>query len=382
LKIMTVLGTRPEIIRLSLIISLLDQNCEHLLVDTGQNYDDRLNGLFFRELGVRKPDYCLDVRSASFGEQVGQILSRIEPLLAEHRPDRLLILGDTNSGLTAIVARRMGILVYHMEAGNRCFDFRVPEEANRRIIDHISSVLMPYTHRSRENLLREGINSASIFVTGNPIKEVIDHHAEAIGASPALAQLGLVRNQYFLVTMHRAENVDVESRLRDLVQALAQLHTEYGYPVVCSLHPRTRAKVKKFGVDLNRAGLVFTEPFGFFDFVHLEQNAFCLLSDSGTVQEEACIFRVPNVTIRDVTERPETIDCGSNVLAGCGPDTILRLVRLVTERPAGWQPPPEYLATNVSATVSRIVLGHSSAADSTTPDSRTEVPLAPAVQKG
>jgi UDP-N-acetylglucosamine 2-epimerase (non-hydrolysing) len=356
-KIMTVLGTRPEIIRLSLVISLLDQNCEHVLVDTGQNYDDRLNGLFFRELGVRKPDYCLDVRSGSFGEQVGQILSRIEPLLAERRPDRLLILGDTNSGLTAIVARRMGIPVYHMEAGNRCFDFRVPEEANRRIIDHISSVLMPYTHRSRENLLREGINSASIFVTGNPIKEVIDHHTEAIAGSPALARLGLTKNQYFLVTMHRAENVDVESRLRDLVHALGRLHAEYGYPVVCSLHPRTRARVKEFGINLNRAGLLFAEPFGFIDFVHLEQNAFCLLSDSGTVQEEACIFRVPNVTIRDVTERPETIDCGSNVLAGCDPDTILRLVRLVTERPAHWQPPAEYLATNVAATVSRIVLG-------------------------
>jgi UDP-N-acetylglucosamine 2-epimerase (non-hydrolysing) len=365
-----------------MVIPMLDQNSEHLLVDTGQNYDDRLNGLFFRELGVRKPDYCLNVRAGSFGEQVGQILSRIEPLLAEHRPDRLLILGDTNSGLTAIVARRMGIPVYHMEAGNRCFDFRVPEEANRRIIDHISNVLMPYTQRSRENLLREGINSANIFVTGNPIKEVIDHHAEAINASTALARLGLARHQYFLVTMHRAENVDVESRLRNLIQALAQLHDEYGYPVVCSLHPRTRARIKEFGIDVDRAGLAFVEPFGFFDFVHLEQSAFCLLSDSGTVQEEACIFRVPNVTIRDVTERPETIDCGSNVLAGSDSNTIVRLVRLVTEKPPNWEPPAEYLANNVAATVTRIMLGHSGSEERSIPESKLEAPFAPVVRQG
>ncbi|MGC2745353.1 MAG: UDP-N-acetylglucosamine 2-epimerase (non-hydrolyzing) [Candidatus Angelobacter sp.] len=382
MKIMTVLGTRPEIIRLSLVIKLLDQNSEHLLVDTGQNYDDRLNGLFFRELGVRKPDYRLDVRAGSFGEQVGQILSRIEPLLAEHRPDRLLILGDTNSGLTAIVARRMGIPVYHMEAGNRCFDFRVPEEANRRIIDHISNVLMPYTQRSRENLLREGINSASIFVTGNPIKEVIDHHAEIISASTVLERMGLARNKYFLVTMHRAENVDVESRLRDLVEALAGLHEVYAYPVLCSLHPRTRARAKEFGIDLNRAGLLFAEPFGLFDFVHLEQSAFCLLSDSGTVQEEACIFRVPNVTIRDVTERPETIECGSNVLAGSDPATIIRLVKLVTERPANWQPPAEYLATNVAATVARILLGHFVAEENGIPEAQPALAVAPALRRG
>ncbi len=319
LKVMTILGTRPEIIRLSLVIKLLDRFADHVLVDTGQNYDDRLSGLFYREMGVRKPDFFLGVRGSGFGEQVGQILTRIEPLLLEHRPDRLLVLGDTNSGLTALVARRLGIPVYHMEAGNRCFDFRVPEEANRRTIDHVSSVLMPYTYRSRDNLLREGFSPESIFVTGNPIKEVIDHHSTSIAQSEALGRLGLAVKKYFLVTMHRAENVDVESRLRNPAQALALLQEEYGLPVVCSLHPRTRAKVKEFGIDLDRTGLLFAEPFGFFDFVCLEQSAFCLLSDSGTVQEEACIFHVPNVTIRDVTERPETIECGSNVLAGCDP---------------------------------------------------------------
>ena len=358
MKIMTVLGTRPEIIRLSLVIKLLDQHCDHLLVHTGQNFDDRLYGLFLRELQVPSPDHDLGARGGSFGEQIGQILSRIEPLLLDHRPDRLLILGDTNSGLTAIIARRLGIPVYHMEAGNRCYDDRVPEEVNRRVIDQCSSVLMPYTNRSRENLLREGFQGERIYVIGNPIKEVMDHHADQIAASQVLSQLGLEEKKYFLVTMHRAENVDVEERLRSLVEALFGLHQQYGFPVVCSFHPRTRAKVEKFGVAVNRPGLRFMEPFGFFDFVHLERSAFCTLSDSGTVQEEACLMGVPNVTIRDVTERPETVECGSNVLSGCEPADILKLVGMVTAQGHGWQPPAEYLADHVAATVARIVLGY------------------------
>lgn len=358
MKIMTVLGTRPEIIRLSLIIKLLDRFADHVLVHTGQNYDERLSGLFFDELGIRQPDVFLGVRGAGFADQAGQILARIEPVLMEHRPDRLLILGDTNSGLTAFVARRLGIPVYHMEAGNRCFDDRVPEEVNRRVIDHSSSVLMPYTNRSRENLLREGFANDRVYVTGNPIKEVIDHYAERIQASSALTKLGLEKRRYFLVTMHRAENVDVESRLRNLIEALTQLHREYGFPVICSLHPRTKAKAQNFGVDLNQAGIRFLDPLGFFDFIRLEQNAFCLISDSGTVQEEACLFRVPSVTIRDVTERPETIECGSNVLAGCEPRQIQQMVKLVTSQPANWQPPVEYLAPQVAMTVCRLVLGY------------------------
>ena len=354
---MTVLGTRPEIIRLSLVIKLLDEHAEHILVHTGQNYEDRLNGLFFRELGVREPDIYLGVRGTGFGDQVGQILARIEPVLLKHRPERLLLLGDTNSSLSAIVARRLGIPVYHMEAGNRCYDFRVPEEINRRIIDHISNVLMPYTERSRDNLLREAIPSDSIYVTGNPIKEVMDHYSAKILGSTVLSDLGIEDKKFFLVTMHRAENVDVSERLRSLVEALALLHQEYGFPVICSLHPRSRSKVREFGIDLSRAGLKFAEPLGFFDFVRLERAAFCLLTDSGTVQEESCILGVPNVTIRDVTERPETIECGSNVLAGCDPQSILNLVRLVTQRTRSWLPPPEYLVSQVAATVCRIVLG-------------------------
>ena len=358
MKIMTVLGTRPEIIRLSRIIALLDAHAgSHVLVHTGQNYDERLNGLFFRELEVRPPDIAMNVRGAGFGDQAGQILARIEPILLEHRPDRLLILGDTNSGLTAIVARRLGIPVYHMEAGNRCYDDRVPEEVNRRIIDHCSTVLMPYTERSRENLLREGIEGHRIYVIGNPIHQVIERYARGIDASRALETLGLGAGAFFLVTMHRAENVDREDTLRALVDALAALHERFGHPVICSFHPRTRARVEAFGVDIARAGLRFLEPLGFLDFIALERSAFCVLSDSGTVQEEACLFRVPNVTLREVTERPETVDCGSNLLAGSDPEAIVRHVALVTSQPTTWVPPVEYTAPLVAETVVRILLG-------------------------
>jgi UDP-N-acetylglucosamine 2-epimerase (non-hydrolysing) len=353
---MTILGTRPEIIRLSRVIPLLDAASEHTLVDTGQNYDDRLSALFFRELQVRKPDVTLCTRGATFGEQIAQILARIEKVFADRKPDRVLILGDTNSGLSAVIARRLGIPVFHMEAGNRCFDFRVPEEANRRIIDHVSSVLLPYTNRSRENLLREGFAPENVLVTGNPIFEVMEHFAKEIDASSVLDQMNVKPCQYFLVTLHRAENVDVEHRLRGAIESLARIHAEYGYPVLCSLHPRTRARVAQFEIDIDQAGLKFCEPFGFFDFVRLEKSAFCVLSDSGTVQEEACILRVPNVTLRDVTERPETVECGSNVLAGCDPEVILPLVKLVTSKPPAWSIPPEYLLPDVASTVARIIL--------------------------
>lgn len=358
MKIMTILGTRPEIIRLSCVIERLDRFCEHILVHTGQNFDDRLSRLFFEELGVRQPNELMNVRANSFAAQMGQIIEKAEQLCNAHRPDRLLILGDTNSGLAAIVARRLGIPVYHMEAGNRCFDDRVPEEVNRRVIDHSSSVLLPYTNRSKENLVREGIAAERIYVTGNPIKEVIDKYEPQIRMSPACSQLGVEEKKYFLVTMHRAENVDVPERLRSLVAALVSLHRRYGYPVICSFHPRTRARVREFGVDIELEGVRFVEPLGFFDFVHLEQRAFCVLSDSGTVQEEACLFGVPNVTIRDVTERPETIECGSNVLSGADEAQILGLVEQVTHSSCAWTPPAEYLASNVADTVSRIVLGY------------------------
>lgn len=361
MKIMVVLGTRPEIIRLCLVLKKLDEVADVVLVHTGQNFDDRLDGLFFRELGVRKPDHHLGVKGSSFGQQVAQILERIEPLFLSERPDRLLILGDTNSGLTAIIARRLGIPVYHMEAGNRCFDDRVPEEVNRRVIDHSSSVLLPYTHNSARHLLAEGISKDRIIVTGNPIKQVMDAFASQVGASRILDELGIEAGKFFLVTMHRAENVDREDKLKSLVSALGVLNQKYGFPVICSFHPRTRSKINQFGVDIGRSGIRFLDPFGFFDFIRLEQSAFCVLSDSGTVQEETCIMHVPNVTIREVTERPETIECGSNVLAGSDEATILSLVDLVTSRPADWTPPPEYMEDNVAEKVVAIVTGERAA---------------------
>jgi UDP-N-acetylglucosamine 2-epimerase (non-hydrolysing) len=233
----------------------------------------------------------------------------------------------------------------------------VPEEVNRRVIDQCSTVLLPYTHRSKENLLREGFPGERLYVTGNPIKQVIDHYRPRIDSSDILDRLELNPRSYFLVTMHRAENVDDEARLRILVEVLIRLHLRYGHRVVCSFHPRTRSKVERFGVDISRQGLRFEEPFGFFDFVKLEQNAFCCLSDSGTVQEEACLSGIPNVTIRDVTERPETLECGSNILTGVDPDAVIAAVNLVTQHRVAWTPPSEYLEMHVAETVSRIVTG-------------------------
>ncbi len=358
MKIMTILGTRPEIIRLSRIIEKLDNLSEHVLVHTGQNYDVNLNDIFFQQLGVRKPNYFLGVRGDTFGEQIGKIITAGEQVLRTERPDRLLVLGDTNSSLAAIVAKRMGIPVYHMEAGNRCYDDRVPEEVNRRLIDHSSDILMPYTERSRANLLREGIAGNRIYVTGNPIFEVIQHYDFAIRGSNMLRQLRLEPGNYFLVTMHREENVDIEARLRSLTQALLLLQKEYKMPIICSLHPRTKNRMQRFGVRAANKKIQFHEPFGFFDFIALERNAFCVLSDSGTVQEECCIFRVANVTIRDVTERPETIECGSNMLSGADSEMILQCVRVVLDQKCNWRVPAEYLEEHVSNTVVKIVLGY------------------------
>jgi UDP-N-acetylglucosamine 2-epimerase (non-hydrolysing) len=357
MKVMTVLGTRPEIIRLSRLIPKLDALCDHVLVHTGQNFDPSLSDVFFRDLDVRAPDVSLGVRADSFGEQAGQILTGAERAIREHRPDRLLILGDTNSGLAAIVAKRMGVPVFHMEAGNRCFDDRVPEETNRRIIDHSSDVLLPYTERSRANLLREGIASQRVIVTGNPILEVLRHYEPCVDASDVHARLGIERGAYFLVTAHRAENVDIPDRLRSLAEGLQRVGEEYGMPIVVSTHPRTKSRLEAFGMTDLVAGLRMLPPLGLFDFVALERDAACVLTDSGTVQEECCILRVANVTTRDVTERPETVECGSNIIAGVDPDRIARAVRAATQRERNWIVPPEYLAPAVSDTVANILLG-------------------------
>lgn len=358
MKVVTLFGTRPEIIRLSVIIRRLDEHCEQVLVHTGQNYDENLSEVFFREMGVREADVHLGINATHFAEQVGQIIARTAEVLERVRPDRLLILGDTNSGLAAIVAARMGIPVFHLEAGNRCYDDRVPEEVNRRIIDHSSAVLLPYTHRSKENLVREGIARERIFVVGNPIYEVLESYREPIERSRILDELQLAAGGYFLSTLHRAENVDQMERLQSLLRGLERVGASHQRPVVVSLHPRTRDKMRRFGLEEGWEHLRFLAPLGFFDFVRLERDARCVLSDSGTVQEECCIFRVPNVTIRDVTERPETLECGSNVLSGADPETIARAAELAMRSPCDWSPPAEYTEPHVSTAVAKILLGY------------------------
>ncbi len=358
MRVMTIFGTRPEIIRLSLVMKVLDQHCEHITVHTGQNYDESLSDIFIRDLEVRQPDVHLGIRSTSFGDQASQILAGIDRVLEEKRPDKVLILGDTNSALSSIVAARRRIPIFHMEAGNRCYDDRVPEEINRRLIDHSSTILMPYTGRSKENLVREGIDRERIYITGNPINEVLESFSSRIDESDALSRLAIERFGYFLVTLHRSENVDLRDRLQGIFTGLSDVASKYQKPIFVSVHPRTASKIKEFETNIDTSLIRLVDAMGFFDFVKLEKNALAVLTDSGTVQEECCIFGVPNVTIRDVTERPETIECGSNILSGAEPEGILSAVDLALAQPANWTPPPEYLATNVANVVSKIVIGY------------------------
>lgn len=356
MKVLTVFGTRPEIIRLSLIMKILDQHCDHVTIHTGQNYDKSLSDVFIRDLDVRPPDIHLGIRSESFAEQAAQILVGVDTALDEHKPDKVLILGDTNSGLSAIAATRRGIPVFHMEAGNRCFDDRVPEEINRRIIDHSSTILMPYTERSKENLIAEGIPRERIFVTGNPIKEVLANFDTNIEDSSVLDELSLKPFDYFLVTLHRAENVDIPERLASIFKGFQHLAERVGKTILVSCHPRTRSRLERSGESIG-SKIRLLEPFGFFDFVKLEKNALAVLTDSGTVQEECAIFGIPNVTVRDVTERPETLECGSNIISGADPDSIVRCTELAIAQPSNWSPPSEYAVTNTSQIVTKLILG-------------------------
>jgi UDP-N-acetylglucosamine 2-epimerase (non-hydrolysing) len=360
MKVMTIFGTRPEIIRLSLVMKILDQHCEHTTVHTGQNFEECLSDIFIRDLAIRQPDVHLGIRSTSFGDQVGQILSRIDQVLEEHAPEKVLILGDTNSALSCIVAARRGIPVFHMEAGNRCFDDRVPEEINRRIIDHSSTILLPYTERSRSNLVAEGVELDRIYVTGNPIYEVLNSFGEKIDASSVLSDLDVIPFGYFLVTLHRAENVGRRERLNSIFDGLSAIAEKFEKRILISVHPRTAQQLELFGIKPDPDRITQLNPLGFFDFVKLEKNALAVLTDSGTVQEECSIFGIPNITVRDVTERPETLEAGSNILSGASASSIVDAVSLAISQPANWTPPHEYLVKNVSQTVSKIVLGHTS----------------------
>lgn len=357
MKVLTILGTRPELIRLCLIVKKLDKFCNQILVHTGQNYDINLNDIFIKQLGYRKIDYYLNAKG-SFAEQIGIILYKLEKIIVKEKPDAFLVLGDTNSSLGAIMAKRMGIRVFHMEAGNRCFDDRVPEETNRRIIDSQSDILLPYSERSRANLIHEGIQGNRIYVTGNPIKEVLDHFMPQIDESNIMKKLELTKRKFFLLTLHRSENVDSKERLAKFVETFNKVYSRYKMPMIWSIHPHTKRELtKNRKLKLNK-GIKAIEPLGFFEFNNLQKNAFCVLSDSGTAQEESSIYKIPTVTLRDVTERPETLEAGSNFLSGCEQQTILRGIEVVTKSKNNWPPPPEYLKENISDTVAKIILSY------------------------
>lgn len=319
---MTILGTRPEIIRLSRVMAALERHTQHVLVHTGQNYDFELNEIFFQDLDVRRPDYFLGVDTASLGKVLGGILIEIEPILRQEKPDAVLILGDTNSAIAALMAKRLKIPVYHMEAGNRCFDLNVPEEINRRLVDHISDFNLVYTEHARRHLLSEGLHHRRIYLTGSPLAEVLKHYASQIDASDALETLGLEKDKYFVVSLHREENVDNPANLRAIVAALNSLAERYAYPIIFSTHPRTRKRLDALG-NVDMSPLVKElKPFGFFDYNKLQKNSFCTLSDSGTIGEESAMLGFPAITVRKAIERPEALDAGSLILTGFDKDVI------------------------------------------------------------
>ncbi len=327
LKVMTIVGTRPEIIRLSEVIKACRKYFNHVLVHTGQNWDYTLNKVFFKELELEKPEYFLDAAGNDLGETLGNIISASFKVLKQEVPDALLILGDTNSALSAISAKRLKIPVFHMEAGNRCFDENVPEEINRRIVDHISDINLPYTEHSRRYLLNEGIRKDHIFVTGSPMPEVIYKNLEKINNSLILSRLGLEKDKYILVSAHREENVDIDKNLFLLVEALNTVAKTYKMPIIYSTHPRSFKRIKEKNIEFNPL-ISQLKPFGFFDYNKLQQNAFCVLSDSGTLSEESAILGFPAVLIRTSTERPEVLDKGSIILGGIKPEDIVQAINL------------------------------------------------------
>jgi len=364
MKVVTVAGTRPELIRLSRVIPALDEVCEHTFVWTGQNYDPRLSDVFFKDLDLRDPDERLGVTpDAPAFVRVGQILAESAKVLEEVKPDKVLILGDTNSALSAFVAKRMGIPVYHMEAGNRCYDDRSPEEVNRRVIDACSDVLLPYTQRSRDNLLAEGYPARRIYVTGNPIHEVLRYYDDKRRKwfPLALHEFDVDVGEYYLVTLHRAENVDDLSRLKWAIDSLCAVQEEFRLPVLVSTHPHTRQRLEGMCLDWSQPttrvewrGISWLDPMPFHKFVTLEEHARAVLTDSGTVQEEACLLGVPAITLRDTTERPETVECGSNVVTGLHPDRVVEALHNAEDR--HWDLPEGYVEERVSKRVAQILL--------------------------
>jgi UDP-N-acetylglucosamine 2-epimerase len=357
LKVMTILGTRPEIIRLSETIKACDRYFDHVLVHTGQNYDPRLNDIFFQDLDLRKPDYYLDCVGKNLGETMGNILAKSYDVMLKEQPDAVLVLGDTNSALSAICAKRLKTPIFHMEAGNRCWDWNVSEMINRKVVDAISDINLPYTENSRRYLLSEGIDGKTVFVTGSPMTEVLHKHMDQINNSKVLEQLGLEKGKYILVSAHREENIDIEENFMSLMSAINNVAERYQMPVIYSTHPRSRKWIEKRNFKFNPL-VRNLEPFGFFDYNHLQMNAYCVLSDSGTLSEESAILNFPGVLIRTSTERPEALDAGSVVIGGITTESIeqaldLSVSMFENKEPNGF--PRDYTDENVSIKVVKLI---------------------------
>lgn len=357
LKVMTILGTRPEIIRLSETIKACDRYFDHVLVHTGQNYDPRLNDIFFQDLDLRKPDYYLDCVGKNLGETMGNILAKSYDVMLKEQPDAVLVLGDTNSALSAICAKRLKTPIFHMEAGNRCWDWNVSEMINRKVVDAISDINLPYTENSRRYLLSEGIDGKTVFVTGSPMSEVLHKHMDQINNSKVLEQLGLEKGKYILVSAHREENIDIEENFMSLMTAINNVAERYQMPVIYSTHPRSRKWIEKRNFKFNPL-VRNLEPFGFFDYNHLQMNAYCVLSDSGTLSEESAILNFPGVLIRTSTERPEALDAGSVVIGGITTESIeqaldLSVSMFENKEPNGF--PRDYTDENVSIKVVKLI---------------------------
>ena len=358
LKVMTIVGTRPEIIRLSRTIAKLDAHCEHVLVHTGQNYDYELNAIFFEELGIRKPDVFLGAAGKTPAETIGKIITDIDTVLEKHQPEAVLILGDTNSALAAISAKRRKIPIFHMEAGNRCFDVSVPEEINRKIVDHIADINLTYSAIAREYLLREGLPADQVIKTGSPMKEVLEYYAPKILASTALEQLQLQANQYFLVSAHREENVDSPRNLTRFIALLNSLAKKYSMPIIVSTHPRTQNRLADLKMETSPL-IQFLKPFGFLDYIHLQTQARCVLSDSGTITEESSILNFPALNLREVHERPEGFEEGAVMLVGMSTERVMQGLDILENQARGPNRDLElvgdYQTTNVSDKVLRII---------------------------
>lgn len=359
LKVMTIVGTRPEVIRLSRVIALLDSTVQHILVHTGQNHDFGLNGIFFRDLGIRAPDYHLRVNTSSLGTVLGQTLIRSEEILTTEKPDAVIVLGDTNSCIAAVMAKRMRVPVYHMEAGNRCFDENVPEETNRRLVDHVADFNLAYTEHARRNLLAEGIHPRRISLIGSPMREVLNSYLPQIRASDVLTRFSLTEGGYFLVSAHREENVDNPKRLAMLLDCLIAVKQEWEMPVWVSTHPRTRSRLEALTGWSAPQGISFNDPIGYHDYNRLQLSAACVLSDSGTISEESTLLHFPAITLRESIERPEALDAGSIIMTGLDKEDVICAVRLVMQaHRAGNKTviPAEYMIANTAERTVRFIL--------------------------